>query len=91
MIGGHIPDRPPPEAHCASCGSRRLRPLVSFPQKFYCGTYQIELDLSAHPDVAHLRTQWKVSRWGRGAPEPLFGFYLFAQETVGALTAARTA
>jgi len=67
------------------------RPLVSFPQKFYCGTYQIELDLSAHPEVAHLRTQWKVSRWGRGAPEPLFGFYLFAQETVGALTAARTA
>jgi len=59
------------------------KPLVSFPQKFYCGTYQIELDLSAHPEVAHLRTQWKVSRWGRGAPEPLFGFYLFAQETVG--------
>jgi len=67
------------------------KPLVSFPQKFYCGTYQVELDLTAHPDVAFLRAGWKVSRWGRGAPAPLFGFYLFAQETAGVLTAARTA
>jgi hypothetical protein len=67
------------------------KPLVSLPQKFYCGTYQIELDLSAHPDVAYLRAQWNVSRWGRGVPAPLFGFYLFAQETAGVFTAARTA
>lgn len=67
------------------------KPLISFPQKFYCGTYQIELDLTAHADVACLRAEWKVSRWGRGAPAPLFGFYLFMQETAGVLTAARTA
>ncbi len=67
------------------------KPLVSFPQKFYCGTYQIELDLRAHPEVAFLRAEWRVSRWGRGAPAPLFGFYVFAQETAGALTATRTA
>ena len=25
------------------------KPLVAFPQKFYCGTYQILLDLAGHP------------------------------------------
>ena len=57
------------------------KPLASIPQKFYCGAYQISLDLSSQPEVRFLRVQWKVSRWGRGAPAPLFGFYIFAQET----------
>ena len=56
------------------------KPIISFPQKFYCGTYQLLLDLSQHPDVKHLRAKWAVSRWGRGDPKPLFGVYLFAQE-----------
>jgi hypothetical protein len=56
------------------------KPLVSFPQKFYCGTYQILLDLSGHPDVRYLRAKWQVNRWGKGEPKPLFGIYLFAQE-----------
>ncbi len=67
------------------------RPLVAFPQKFYCGTYQVELDLTGHPEVAYLRAQWKVNRWGRGEPTPLFGFYLFAQETRAAVPAAGAA
>jgi hypothetical protein len=55
------------------------KPLVSFPQKFYCGTYQIILDLSSHLDVKFLRVKWQVSRWGKGDPKPLFGVYLFVQ------------
>ena len=54
------------------------KPLVSFPQKFYCGTYQILLDLSESP-VRFLRAKWLVNRWGKGDPKPLFGVYLFAQ------------
>jgi hypothetical protein len=61
--------------------------LVAFPQKFYCGTYSIILDLTAHPEIQYLRVQWKMSRWGRGEPKPLFGFYVFAQEA-GAVAAA---
>ncbi len=57
------------------------KPLASRPEKFYCGTYKLEIDLSAHPDVRFLRAHWKVNRWGRGAPAPLFEFYVFAQET----------
>ena len=55
-----------------------IKPLVAFPQKFYCGTYQILLDLTDHP-VRFLRAKWQVNRWGKGDPKPLFGVYLFAQ------------
>ena len=67
------------------------KPLLSFPQKFYCGTYQVPLDLSAHPEVRYLRVRWKMNRWGRGSPSPLFGFYLFAQETTETSVSAKTA
>src|SRR5579872_3790845 len=56
------------------------KPLVTFPQKFYCGTYQILLDLTEHPDVKFLRAKWQVNRWGKGNPKPLFGVYLFVQQ-----------
>jgi hypothetical protein len=55
------------------------RPLVSFPQKFYCGTYQSAIDLSQHPDVKYLRAKWQVNRWGKGDSKPLFGLYLFVR------------
>ncbi|SRR5581483_795087 len=56
------------------------KPLAAFPQKFYCGTYQLLLDLRETPDVRYLRAQWQVRRWGRGDPKPLFGLYVFAEE-----------
>jgi len=55
------------------------KPLATFPQKFYCGTYQILLDLSDHPGVTRLRAKWAVNRWGKGDPKPLFTVYLFVQ------------
>jgi hypothetical protein len=57
------------------------KPLLSFPQKFYCGVYQMMLDLASHTDVRYLQARWQVNRWGRGSHEPLFGLYLFVQET----------
>ena len=55
------------------------KPVIAFPQKFYCGTYQILLDLSRHPNVRYVRAKWQAQRWGRGEPKPLFGIYVFAQ------------
>lgn len=55
------------------------KPVVSFPQKFYCGTYQILVDLTDVPDVKFLRAKWSVNRWGKGDPKPLFSIYLFVQ------------
>lgn len=66
------------------------KPIATFPQKFYCGTYQILLDLSGHPDVRYVRAKWALNRWGKGEPKPLFTIYVFAQpmqERVAALSA----
>lgn len=56
------------------------KPLIAFPQKFYCGTYQILLDLTQRPEVKYLRVKWQAQRWGKGEPKPLFGLYVFAQD-----------
>ena len=55
------------------------KPVTNFPQKFYCGTYQIILDLTGHPDIRFLRAKWAVNRWGKGELKALFTIYLFAQ------------
>ena len=67
------------------------KPLLTFPQKFYCGTYQLILDLGQHTDVKFLRAKWQVSRWGRGDPKPLFGIYLFVQDATKQAAIAKTA
>ena len=56
------------------------KPLVAFPQKFYCGTYQMVLDLSDQPEMKYLRAQWQLNRWGKGDSRPLFTLYLFVKE-----------
>ena len=56
------------------------KPLTAFPQKFYCATYPVVLDLTSHPEVRFLRVEWKMNRWGRGDPKPLFAFYVFAEQ-----------
>jgi hypothetical protein len=64
------------------------RPVIAFPQKFYCGTYQILVDLTQHPDVKYVRVKWNAQRWGKGDSKPLFGFYVFAQEMKHQILAA---
>jgi hypothetical protein len=64
------------------------KPLISFPQKFYCGTYQILLDLSEHANLKYLRAKWQVNRWGKGDTIPLFGIYLFLQTMERRMAAA---
>jgi hypothetical protein len=50
------------------------KPIVSFPQKFYCGQSPLLLDLTAHSDVKFVRAHWDVARWGRGVETPMFEF-----------------
>jgi hypothetical protein len=63
-----------------SADGEHWRPLIAFPQKFYCGNYSQVLDMTSHPDVRYLRAQWKMGRWIRDERAPLFGFYLRAEE-----------
>lgn len=55
------------------------KPVTTFPQKFYCGTYQLLVDLSKYPNVNKLRAKWSVNRWGKGDTKPLFTAYVFVQ------------
>jgi hypothetical protein len=65
---------------CGSQDGQTWRELAVFPQKCYCGTYPLVVDLSESPDVRYVRARWKMSRWARGGQKPLFGFYVFAEE-----------
>jgi hypothetical protein len=56
------------------------KPVVAFPQKFYCGQSPLLLDLTAHPDVKFVRAHWEVARWGRGVETPMFEFGLSLKE-----------
>ena len=55
------------------------KPIATFPQKFYCGTYQIIADLSDRADVKYSAGQVGAQPLGQGRPKPLFTIYLFAQ------------
>jgi len=54
--------------------------IAAFPRKFYCGTYSMPLDLAQYPDIRLLRAQWKMDRWDFEEPQPMFGFYLHAED-----------
>jgi len=56
------------------------KPVVSFPQKFYCGQSPLLLDLTAHPDAKFVRAHWEVARWGRGSETPMFEFGVRVKE-----------
>jgi len=63
-----------------SADGHAWQPLASFPQKFYCGTYSLMLDLSRRREIRYLRAHWRMGRWGGGDSKPLAGFYLLAEE-----------
>lgn len=65
-----------------------LRPLATFPPKFYCGIYSILLNLAAQPDIRYVRVSWKMSRWTKGEAMPMFGFYVYAEESGARISAA---
>ena len=52
------------------------KPLVTFTQKFYCGTYQMILPRSQYQ---YVKAVWRANRWGRGGSRPFFRFYVFVQ------------
>ena len=54
-------------------------PLLKFPQRFYAGSTQMVLDLTARPEVRFIRARWDLNRWGRVRPEPMFRFTVTAR------------
>jgi hypothetical protein len=65
-----------------------LRPLATFPPKFYCGFYSILLNLAANPKIRFVQVRWRMSRWKKGDFSPMFDFYVYAEESGSRVTAA---
>jgi hypothetical protein len=55
-------------------------PLLIMPQRFYRGETSQVLDLSSRPEIRYIRARWKVTRWGRVAPHPMFELSFTATE-----------
>jgi hypothetical protein len=62
-------------------GEKWGSPLAKFPPKFYCGLYSILLNLGSRNDVRFVRVQWTMSRWSKRESMPMFGFYVYAEES----------
>jgi len=58
-----------------------LKPLAKFPPKFYCGLYSVLLNMGSQSDVRFVRVQWKMSRWSKRENMPMFGFFVYAEES----------
>jgi hypothetical protein len=56
------------------------RPIVAFPQKFYCDEVPLLLDLTTWPEIKFIRAHWEVTRWGRGWETPRFEFHITLRE-----------
>lgn len=63
-------------------------PMATFPPKFYCGIYSILLNLSSRPEIRYVRVSWRMSRWSRVDTMPMFGFYVYAEESGSRIRAA---
>jgi hypothetical protein len=75
---------------CGSSDGERWQPvpLAKFPPKFYCGLYSILLNLGSKNDVRFVRVQWKMSRWSKRESMPMFGFFVYAEESGARVSAA---
>jgi hypothetical protein len=56
------------------------KPVVAFPQKFYCEETPLLLNLTARPEIKFVRAHWEVARWGRGSETPMFEFHVTLRE-----------
>jgi hypothetical protein len=64
-----------------SADGKSWQRIAAFPHKSYCGTYSLLLDPSRHRGVAFLKVRWTMDRWATIEKEPLFAFYVFAEDS----------
>jgi len=65
-----------------SSDRQQWRQIAAYPQKFYCGTYLLMVDLAREKSVRYLRVQWRMGRWGETDPKPVVGFYVTAEQLI---------
>jgi len=57
------------------------RALATYGPKSYCGIYSILLNLVSRLEVRFVRVQWRMQRWSKQEATPMFGFYVYAEES----------
>jgi hypothetical protein len=50
------------------------------PEQFYRGESTQILDLSLRREIRYIRARWKLTRWGRVSPHPMFELGFTATE-----------
>jgi len=65
-----------------------VKPLACFSEKSYCGMYSTLLNLESHPKIRYLRVEWRMRRWAKVDPAPLFEFSVFLQPSGSRMKAA---
>src|SRR5215472_11299631 len=55
-------------------------PLVTIPQKSYCGEYHAILNLANQPTLRYVRAEWNLRRWGKRDAPRMVGFYVALAE-----------
>jgi hypothetical protein len=63
-----------------SADREQWRQIAAYPQKFYCGTYLLLVDLARETHIRYLRVQWRMGRWGEAEAKPVAGFWVAAEE-----------
>jgi hypothetical protein len=63
-----------------SADKEQWRQIAAYPQKFYCGTYLLLVDLARETHIRYLRVQWRMGRWGEAEPKPMAGFWVGPEE-----------
>lgn len=58
------------------------RPLLSFPQKSYCGVYATILNLANHSTIRFLRVEWTMNRLAQRNSGPMFGFSVCLEDSL---------
>jgi hypothetical protein len=66
-----------------------VKPILTFPQKFYREQSPTLLDLNAQPEAKFLRAHWEVNRWGRGPDSVRFEVGLKLREVPGEMLAQK--
>ncbi len=56
------------------------RPVLIMPQRFYRGETSQILDISLRPEIRYICARWKLTRWGRVTPHPMFELSFTATE-----------
>jgi hypothetical protein len=64
------------------------KPILTLPEKHYCGMYSALLNLAKSPEARYLRVEWRMRRWGKGDTVPRFGFSVFAERSGARVSAA---